>query len=104
MIEVIKVTAPNGGESWSRGTTNTITWTTNATKTPITKVVIKHHEVGVPGWNLITVIKGGNPGTYDWQIPTGLNPGDYKIKVNLWDANKRRRGADKSDNTFTITN
>ena len=102
MIEVIKVTAPNGGETWSRGTTNTITWTTNATKTPITKVVIKYHEVGVTGWSLIDVIKGSNPGSYDWTIPTGLNPGSYKIKINLWDSSKNRRGADKSDAAFTI--
>ncbi len=102
MIEVIRITSPNGGETWSRGTTQTITWTTNATKTPITKVVIKYHEVGVTGWNLITVIKGGNPGSYDWAIPASLNTGSYRIKVNLWDANKNRRGADKSDNTFTV--
>ena len=102
MIEVIRIISPNGGESWTRGNTYAITWDTNATKTPITKVVIKYHEVGVPGWNLITVIKGNNPGTYNWTIPTTLTPGDYKIKVNLWDANKNRRGADKSDNTFAI--
>jgi hypothetical protein len=102
MIEVIRITAPNGGESWTRGTSEDITWITNATKTPITKVVIKYHEIAGTGWNLIKVIKGSNPGTYSWAIPTGLNPGQYRLKVNLWDANGNRRGADKSDGTFQI--
>ncbi len=100
LTEVIKVTSPNGGEVLKFGTTHTITWETNATKTPITKVVIKYHKVGVPGWILIKVIKGGNPGSYDWPVPPLI--GDHRIKVNLWDANKNRRGADKSDSAFAI--
>jgi hypothetical protein len=101
-IEVVRLTSPNGSETWTRESTYTITWSTNATKSTITKVVLKYHEVGATGWNLITVIKGSNPGSYDWTIPTGLNPGSYKIKINLWDSSKNRRGADKSDSTFTI--
>ncbi len=102
MIEVIKITSPNGGGTYNRGDTVPITWSTNATKTPITKVVIKYHKVGVSGWVLIDVIKGSNPGTYSWTIPATLATGNYKIKVNLWDANKNRRGADKSDGLFTL--
>jgi len=102
MIEVIKITAPNGGETYSPGDTVPIVWTTNATKTPIDKVVIKYHLIGDTGWNLIDVIKGGNPGTYNWVIPSGFTAGQYRLKVNLWDANKNRRGADKSDGVFTV--
>ncbi len=104
LIEVIRITAPNGGESYQDGDTVTITWDTWATRSPITKVVLKYHKSGVAGWNLIDVIKGGNPWSYDWMIPTGLASGSYRLKVNLWDADRNRRGADKSDGLFGINN
>jgi hypothetical protein len=103
-IEVIRITSPDGGESYQDGDTVTITWDTWATQSPITKVVLKYHKSGVVGWNLIDVIKGGNPGSYDWVIPSGFTPGQYRLKVNLWDANRNRRGADKSDGLFGINN
>ncbi len=102
MIEVIKITSPAGGESYSSGDTVQIRWNTNATKSPVDKVVIKYHKVGVTGWSLITVLRGGNPGSYDWVIPAGFGTGQYRIKVNLWDANKRRRGADKTDGLISV--
>jgi len=102
-IEVIRIKTPNGGETYGPGNTVPITWVTNATQSPITKVVIKYHQVDVPGWNLITVIKGSNPGTYSWTIPDTLAEGGYRIKVNLWDANRNRRGADKTDGTFAVS-
>jgi len=101
-IEVVRITSPNGGEVYNPGDSISISWQTNTTKTTITKVVLKYHKVGVPGWNLIDVIKGGNPGSYNWTIPSGFTPGQYRLKVNLWDANKNRRGADKTDGLITI--
>jgi len=102
MIEVVKITSPNGGETYAPGDTLPITWITNATKTPVTKVVLKYHKVGMPGWNVITVIKGNNPGSYDWVIPPDMPPGNYRIKINLFDASRNRRGGDRTDGVFTI--
>ncbi len=101
-IEVVSLRSPDGGESYNRGDPVTIYWDTNETKTPITKVVLKYHQVGGTGWNLITVINGSNPGSYIWTIPAGFTPGDYRLKINLWDGNKNRRGADKSDGAFQV--
>jgi len=102
MIEVVRITSPHGGETFNAGDTVPITWTTNATKTPVTKVVLKYHKVGTPGWKLITVLKGDNPGSYEWTIPTNITSGEYRIKINLFDADGNRRGGDKTDGVFTV--
>jgi len=102
-IWVVKITSPNGGDTFSRGDTVPITWQINATKTPVTKIVLKYHQVGVPGWSLITVIKNGSARSYDWTIPPTLPDGKYRIKINLFDANKKRRGGDRTDGVISIS-
>ena len=95
-VSTITVTSPNGGESWIRGTTHTITWTSS----------------GSPGANVkIELLKGGsvvktissstaNDGSYSWVIPTTQTTGsDYKIKITSTSTTV----TDSSNNNFAIT-
>ena len=74
---MVTVTAPNGGETWTAGTANTITWTSD-----------------IVGNVRISLLKNGNPfsliassvpnsGSFNWMIPFGIVPGsDYTVKVS----------------------
>jgi hypothetical protein len=82
----------------------TITWTTNATMNPVKKVNLYFTKDGGVTWNLITTIKGSNPGSYPWTtMPTVKNPKNQcKVKVELIDASGNILGRDVSDSYFTI--
>ncbi len=92
----IKVTSPNGGESWTKGTTNTIKWTKYGQ--PGTNVKIELYKAGI----LKNVISSMTPndGAYSWPIPTIQPIGtDYKIKIT---STSDSRYYDWSNNNFRI--
>jgi len=73
----ITVTSPNGGEIWTAGTTEDITWTqTNLTG----EVTIDLYKGGVNQKTLGTADAGA--GTFAWAIAAGEAPGaDYRIRI-----------------------
>lgn len=102
-IEVVKMTLPNGGEVWTSGTTETITWdTTNLPPTPVAKHRLRYTKDGQKTWKTI-VTRSGNPGSYNWKVPTVLNiKKRCRVKVVLFDSLGSIIGSDKSDKVFTI--
>ena len=96
IVPGIKVTSPNGGENWRRGTTQTIKW--NSTGSPGTYVKI---ELLKPGkLNQLIVSATLNDGSHPWLIPAAQLPGtDYKIKIT---STTNAAYNDTSDNYFTI--
>jgi hypothetical protein len=92
---VITVMVPNGGESWSLGSTQTITWTDNITEN-VTIRLLK-------GTAVVATIANNTPsdGSFDWTIPTTLTAGsDYKVRIQSVTTSTLR---DDSDNFFTLT-
>jgi len=91
----VTVIAPNGGEEFAAGTTNTITWTSDLT-----------------GYLRITLLKGGvdfslisaktaNDGSFDWNIPAAFVSGnDFTVKISSC---TNTLVSDVSDADFTIT-
>lgn len=102
-IEVIKVTSPNGGESFPSGSTQSITWTTSVTRRAVTEVRIYHTKDGEKTWNLVEII-GGDPGSCPaWTVPTVARMKQRcKVKVVLKDGRGNTVGSDSSDDYFTI--
>ena len=93
----LTVTTPNTAESWVRGTTHTLRWT----------------STGSPGVNVkIELLKGGvvnrvispstpNDGSYRWTIPATQTLGtDYKIRIT---STTNAAIKDSSNNNFSIT-
>ncbi|MFA5033140.1 MAG: Ser-Thr-rich GPI-anchored membrane family protein [bacterium] len=85
-VQNLVLTSPNGGESWTTGSTNPITWT----------------SAGITGYIKIELYKGGvlnktiisstsNTGTYNWAVGTQAVGTDYKVKISsvsaptIWD-------------------
>ena len=87
------ITSPNGGETWSQGSTYAITWDDGFNSTGIqlyrgtSKISELHGDVGsVSSWN--------------WTVPSNLTPAtDYKIRI--YDAGPGEND-DYSDDYFTI--
>lgn len=98
IVTPFTVTAPNGGETWTRGTTRTISWT--YVGTPGDNVIIMLYSGTTWLSNIATVSVGsGGNGSHQWTLPANLTTGTRRIRVYsesnnaYWDA---------SNNSFTI--
>lgn len=92
----IRVTLPNGGESWQRGTTKTITWTKGGNVGSYVKIDL--YKAGVFKQTIISSTP--NDGSHNWYVPWALPIGsDYKIKIT---STSNSAYYDLSNNYFKI--
>ncbi|MCH7974189.1 MAG: hypothetical protein IH949_09935, partial [Bacteroidetes bacterium] len=90
----IIVSAPNGGENWQAGTTQTITWTDNINE----NVTIDLYKGG--SFHSVISTSTGSDGSKIWDIPFTLESGtDYKVRIGSED---NASIFDFSDADFTI--
>jgi hypothetical protein len=103
MIEVVKLTAPNGEETLFPDQMQPITWETHETKRIVAEVRIYHTRDGGRTWSLIDVVSN-NPGRYDnWIVPpVARTKQKCKVKVVLIDDRGHALGVDTSDTFFVI--
>lgn len=91
----VRVLSPNGGESWTRGSTHAITWA--ATNSQHVDVALYRGTTFVQ-W--ITWYVVSSAGSYNWTLPTSLTAGsNYTVRILDYD---QRTISDSSDSTFTI--
>src|SRR5207244_13290862 len=73
-------TVPNGGESWSIGTTQTITWTKTGT---LGSVRLDYSTDGGATYpNVINLSVPATPGSYSWTVPD-TPTAQARVKVTL---------------------
>jgi hypothetical protein len=95
----ITVTSPNGGESWARGTSKTITW--SYTGSPGSTVKVEFLKGGTPFYSENVPIGSGGKGSYLWSIWSGRPTGsDYMVRIQ---STSQTTIKDMSNNYFTIT-
>ena len=91
----MQLTSPNGGETWYKGRTYTITWTDSRDR--VIDIELKK------GSNPSTIIARGISsisGRYSWLIPSDIEAGtDYRVRI-IQPSNTAHK--DKSDNDFNI--
>ena len=91
----LTLTAPNGGESWSAGESQTISWTTTGT---IDAVDLEYSVDNGQTWNALA--DGvSNTGSYVWQVPD-VNTTAARVRVS--DA-ADGQPSDVSDGPFSIS-
>jgi photosystem II stability/assembly factor-like uncharacterized protein len=79
VVPMINVTSPNGGETWTAGSTKNITWTSEGTAG---NVKIEYSIDG--GANYVTIIAStANSGIYPWTVP---NTASANCVVRISDA------------------
>jgi hypothetical protein len=101
-VEVVRLTSPNGGETWTSGNSYGILWTTNETKGDVASVKLFYTLNGGKTWKPMITLPG-NPGTYSWTVPLVTAPKTKcKVKVVLRNAAGATIGSDISDALFTI--
>ena len=97
----ITITSPSGGETWTRGTTKTITW--GYTGSPGSTVEI---DLVKGGTTVGTIANGvpigsGGKGSYSWPISSTVTTGsDYRVSVQ---STSQTAIKDISSNYFTLT-
>ena len=104
----IMVSAPNGGETWQRGTSHTVTWSYTGNPGSTVKIVLLKSgvEVGTIASSVSTSIGlvgigGRGVGSYTWKIDSvGSTGSDYQVKVS---SVSHPTINDTSDNSFTLT-
>ena len=80
----ITVTTPNGGESWQRGTTHTITWSYTGSPGSSVKLVLVKAGTEVGTIIASTPIGSGGSGSYPWEISSGAGfstGSDFRVSV-----------------------
>jgi 5-hydroxyisourate hydrolase-like protein (transthyretin family) len=99
-VPTLTLTAPNGGETWVAGSTQTITWA--YTGNPGATVKVELIKAGGTPATLVKSTKtgtGGN-GSYAWKIPTTQAPGtDYRVQIT---STTYSTISDTSDADFTV--
>jgi hypothetical protein len=104
MIEVLKLTYPDGGESFLPGSDITITWTTHVTIWPVDQVILSYSLDNGVTWKKFANQPPDNSGSYQVTLPTPTKAkSKCKVKVVLKDDKGRKVGSDTSDGVFTIS-
>jgi len=95
----VTVTAPNGGESWKKGSEQQITWTATD-NVGVTAIDIYYSTDGGATYPNTIAMGEDNDGTYTWTMPNDPST-TCKVKVVAHDA-AENTGEDISDADFTI--
>ena len=96
----IKVSSPNGSESWQAGTTNTIKWSYTGNPGSSVKIDLYNNIFFYSNIAASVPVGSGGLGSYSWKIPSTQQPGNlYQVKVTSTTA----AYSDASDSYFTIT-
>ncbi len=101
VIEVLRVTSPNGGETLRAGSNHTITWETYALTKQISRVILQYSTDGGSSWKPIKTFVGTNPGNFTWTVPNDPST-NCRVRVVLRDTNGTVIASDVSDRPFTI--
>jgi beta-lactamase superfamily II metal-dependent hydrolase len=91
----LTLTAPNGGESWSGGSSRAITWTSSN----VSNVKLEYSTNNGTSWTVIASSVAASTGSYTWTVP---NVATTQARVRVSDA-QNGTPTDTSDGVFTIT-
>ncbi|SEK37317.1 Metal-dependent hydrolase, endonuclease/exonuclease/phosphatase family [Stigmatella aurantiaca] len=91
----LSVGAPNGGESWAAGSSQSITWTASG----VTNVKVEYSLNGGSTWTVLSSSTAASTGRYTWTVPSSATT---TARVRVSDAANAAL-SDTSDAAFFIT-
>ena len=97
----IQVASPNGGETWTAGTYQTIRWTYSGNPGSYVKIELLRAGTVVSAITRSALMGSAGNGSYRWLIPsTQAGGSDYRVRVT---STTNAVYTDTSDSDFTIT-
>jgi len=99
----IKVTSPNGGETWEQGSSPAITWSSANLTNSYVKIQLYRSSSpsGTYSWSKTLVSSKPKDGSYNWTIPSNLSTSYYyKVRIEEYG---NPSVYDESDAYFTIS-
>lgn len=97
----IKVSAPNGGESFKVGDSMHITWSSNNLYKSGSCVITLAYDNGSKSSAWVPVNTPN--GYFDWKLTSESGGHQVKVDIDCYDSNSNN-AHDQSDNNFTVTN
>ena len=103
-IEVLRLTYPNGGETFTSGDQPFITWTTGKQVPLVDYIVLSYTLDNGLTWKRIdTTLDPSDDGSFQWTVPNVAKKKlNCKVKLVLKDGADKTLGSDVSDKAFTI--
>jgi hypothetical protein len=96
----ITLTSPNGGESWQRGTTHTVSWSYSGSAGSKVRISLTKAGTEIGTITSSTPIGSSGKGSYTWPISSaGLTGSDFKISIQ---SISQPSVKDLSNNYFTL--
>ncbi len=97
-LPAISVVAPNGGEIWPQGTTQTIKWSYQGSPGSVVRIELLMGGAAVSTLSASSPIGTGGTGSYSWKVPLSRVPAEnYRISITTG-----KDVSDASDDNFTI--
>lgn len=93
-IAMLKLSVPNGGETYQSGKTCQVKWTSGL----VSKVRLEYTTDNGLKWQLIQTDIAGLSGKYDWIVPNAASS-NYRLRISDVD---HQEISDTSDNTFAV--
>lgn len=97
----IKVSSPNGGESFKVGDSIHITWSSNNLNKNGSCIITLAYDNGSKSSAWVPVNTPN--GYFDWRLSSGSGGRQVKVDMDCYDSNSNN-AHDQSDNFFTVTN
>ena len=98
----VHVVSPNGGESWARGVSHTITWSDSGVSGTSVRVALLRNNKTLSVIAPSIRLDGTGSGSYSWTPPATLTAGGiYRISVTV--LGSAPIVTDLSDGTFALT-
>ena len=95
----LRITAPNGGENWERGSTQTVSWLYGGSVTGNLSLYLLLNHFVVATIAASTPHGAGGSGSFAWTLPQSLTPGsEYLIRI----VGPSGVSVDASDRDFSI--
>ncbi|MDY7225504.1 lamin tail domain-containing protein [Hyalangium rubrum] len=91
----LTLTSPNGGESWSGGSSKAITWSSSN----VSNVKLEYTLFNGGSWTVIASSVAASTGSYTWTLP---NTASTQARIRASDA-QNGTPMDTSDGVFTVT-
>src|SRR2546426_111835 len=95
IMAAFAVTSPNGGEIWTVGATQAITWTTSGT---VANVKLEYSTDGGVSYPFVVAASAANTGSFSWTIPDSIS---NTVRVRVSDVTDASTN-DISDANFKI--